>query len=65
MCWHVIGTFHGVHDAVQVLRSDLIEKGFEVQKNVGIRGFVNRESGRGMLDKEVEDTVFREVADLL
>ena len=58
MCRHVIGAFHRVDNARHVLGGYFIEECFKIEKHVGICCFVDCESGRRVLDEEMEEAVF-------
>ena len=59
MRWHVVGTFDRVK-IVKVFWADVIDCGFQVLPHIRVSIFIQRQAGRSVLNKEVQNANFKQ-----
>ena len=53
---HIIGAFDRMYQRQALFGGEMIKNCFHIRANIRVRVFVDRKTGRGMLDKQVQQT---------
>ena len=56
---HIVGAFEGVCQERQVFRHDLVEDTLKINAHRRVGIFIDRQTGRGVLDEERQQACFR------